>query len=696
MNQTVARAADPAGGGGGSVAAAESERRYRALFEAIDQGFCIVEPLSGADGAGDYRILETNPAFERQTGLRNAAGKTARELAEGFDAFWLETFDRIALTGEPARFEHASEASGRRRVFDVHGFRIGEPARHRVAILFREITGQKRTEERLREGRGRQAFLLKLEDALRPIADPIAMQGEAARLLAEELKPSRVYYAEIRDGFYVVEREYPAGTPSVVGRYSLAERPVTSGPLRAGRTVVAADFEAPGAFSERERHGVAALGIRAAIVIPIMKNGELRAVLSVAESAVRHWTAAEIALVEATAQRTWAAVEQARAEARFREAQARELVAMRQLQSISTTLIEEGDIGALYEKIVGAAALLAQADAATMQEFNDATGTLRLAAWYGLNPEAMALRENVSLDRPSLCASVMAARRRVIIDDVEVSDLAENAAEIEYFRKAQIRAVQCTPLVSRSGRLLGLLATHWQEPHTPEEDELGLLDVLARQAADLVVQKRGEEDMRLRTAQLGLMVDELNHRVKNTLATVQAIAAQSLRGAASPEAAAEVLELRLVALAKAHDVLTREHWRGAALRDVLAAATAPNRSRFDIEASDIRLRPPAAVALSMVLHELATNAVKHGALSNDAGRVAIRFSIARDPARFTFEWIESGGPVVRPPRRRGFGARLIERGFAAGAGDKVTYLFAPSGVTFAVEGTVDLISEAVV
>nr|WP_232328874.1 PAS domain-containing protein [Sphingomonas horti] len=125
----------------------ESQERYSRLFKSIDQGFCIVEMLFDEAGRGrDYRFVEVNPAFERQTGLKDAVGKRMRELAPGHEDHWFETYGRVALTGEPARFEQRAKALDG-RWYDVYAMRAGDPDQHRVAILFNDISRRKRDEE---------------------------------------------------------------------------------------------------------------------------------------------------------------------------------------------------------------------------------------------------------------------------------------------------------------------------------------------------------------------------------------------------------------------------------------------------------------------------------------------------------------------------------------------------------------------
>lgn len=127
-----------------------SQQRYRALFESIDEGFCIVQLMFDADDLPtDYRFIEINPAFERQTGLRNALGRTIREVIPDIEEWWIETYGRIALSGEAVRFENHAQSMG--RWFDVFAFRIGEPGERRVALLFTDITKRKQAEQRLLE-----------------------------------------------------------------------------------------------------------------------------------------------------------------------------------------------------------------------------------------------------------------------------------------------------------------------------------------------------------------------------------------------------------------------------------------------------------------------------------------------------------------------------------------------------------------
>lgn len=194
-----------------------------------------------------------------------------------------------------------------------------------------------------------------------------------------------------------------------------------------------------------------------------------------------------------------------------------------------------------------------------------------------------------------------------------------------------------------------------------------------------------------------LLIQELNHRVKNTLASVQALAAQTFRGSGMQDAVA-TFEARLLAMSRAHDVLTRQSWQGAGIREVVGNAVATwagktgERAKFD--GPELRLRPAVALALAMALHELATNAVKYGALSNKRGKVSIEWTVTREPqAGFRLRWLEQGGPPAHAPARRGFGSRLIEYGLARDLGGTVDLSFKPAGVECTIEAPIEEICE---
>ncbi|HZZ87579.1 MAG TPA: HWE histidine kinase domain-containing protein [Caulobacteraceae bacterium] len=184
-----------------------------------------------------------------------------------------------------------------------------------------------------------------------------------------------------------------------------------------------------------------------------------------------------------------------------------------------------------------------------------------------------------------------------------------------------------------------------------------------------------------------LLLLELSHRVKNTLATVQSIASQTRRTASGPEAFDQAFLARIQALARAHELLAESSWDGASLAEVIDRTLALYVDASGIEAvslagPSIRLGPNAAVTLNMAFHELATNAAKHGALSTETGRVEVQWEIENGsvPPAIAIEWRERGGPIVSVPRSRGFGSRLIEKGIAHELGGEARLVFAPDGL----------------
>jgi PAS domain S-box-containing protein len=204
-------------------------------------------------------------------------------------------------------------------------------------------------------------------------------------------------------------------------------------------------------------------------------------------------------------------------------------------------------------------------------------------------------------------------------------------------------------------------------------------------------------DAKFAEEHLLLLIHELNHRVKNTLATVQSIAGQSLRNLEGPEAdaARAAFEARLLALARVHDVLTRESWEGAELSAVVADAIRPlesgdgHESRFSVVGPALRLPPRLALSIAMALHELGTNAVKYGALSIEGGTVEISWTVRREAEiRLYLRWAERGGPPVKKPTRTGFGSRLIERSLARELAGEVTLTYEETGVICTIDAPV--------
>jgi two-component sensor histidine kinase len=329
---------------------------------------------------------------------------------------------------------------------------------------------------------------------------------------------------------------------------------------------------------------------------------------------------------------------------------------MQTLQQVSSIYVREGNLELALNQILDAAISVTQADMGNIQLYEPTTRNLRIAVHRGFGPAFLEFWNGVSEGNGS-CGTAFNRLERVIVEDVTKSPIFVGTPALAVQLEAQVRAVQSTPLVSRSGELLGMVSTHYKTPRSPERRIFPFLDLLARQAADILERAHADDRQRL-------LLHELNHRVNNTLAIVQAIAAQTLRATPEPADFVERFTARLEALSGAHNLLTQQAWRHARLDDIVRAALSPFSSgdvRINISARGAIVLPAnMTITLNLMLHEFAANAAKYGALSSPQGRVEIGW-YADDASTVHFEWSEHDGPPIKkPPDRKGFGSRLIE------------------------------------
>lgn len=272
----------------------------------------------------------------------------------------------------------------------------------------------------------------------------------------------------------------------------------------------------------------------------------------------------------------------------------------------------------------------------------------------------------------------------VIIDDVQADE--RTVGHTDRLAALEIRALLNVPVMER-GRLQAILLLHDNQPRHWSEEKLAFVRDVAQRTHEAVERRRGDEHQRV-------LQHELQHRVKNTLAMVQAIAGQTFRQTESASAR-ETFVSRIVALSQANDVLTRSGWAAAQVKDIVIGATIPHcapAERFTLSGPAIEVAANAALAFTLALHELCTNASKYGAFSSPNGHVTVEWNVDQ-AGSFRLRWTEQGGPPVQQPTRKGFGSRLIERSLGPQLGGEVTTDYAPTGLVFTVVAPLAAVQE---
>jgi PAS domain S-box-containing protein len=249
-------------------------------------------------------------------------------------------------------------------------------------------------------------------------------------------------------------------------------------------------------------------GIQAAAFIPLVVGGRLIGKFMAYFREPHALGAEDLAVALAIARQLGFAIHRQRSIVELAE----ELAATRSLQALSVEVTQEIDLAASYEKLVDAAMLIMRSDCATMQEFypnRGPRGELHLLAYRGFSPTVAKLWEWVHANSVCNCGIAYRTRKRVILPDIEDAEFLRGTDDLGGYRESGVRAVQSTPLLSRSGQLVGMISTHWKRPHLPTERDLRLLDILARLAADLIERKFYEEDLRRREERSRILTELL-------------------------------------------------------------------------------------------------------------------------------------------------------------------------------------------
>lgn len=293
----------------------------------------------------------------------------------------------------------------------------------------------------------------------------------------------------------------------------------------------------------------------------------------------------------------------------------------------------------------------------------------------------------------SFCVHAIREDEVMIVEDASrdprflANPLVTGAPHLRFYAGAVLR--------TRDGVPIGTLCVLDHRPRKLDPRQIRHLVILARQVMTqielretLAEQNRLLEAARTAERRRDAVIREMAHRMKNSLAMVQAIVTQTFRHASTLEEGHAAITARLAALSRSQDILTFEKGAVAPIREVVAAALAPHRSgegRFRVAGPEIDLPGPQVLGLTLALHELASNAAKYGALSGPSGTASVNWTVGED-GRFEFAWLEEDGPPVAPPRRRGFGSRLLERIVASYFDGEATLAFSQEGVRFLMSG----------
>ncbi|CAA2144407.1 PAS domain S-box protein [Methylobacterium bullatum] len=571
----------------------ESEAKYRHLFNSIDEGVCIVEMMfDDRQRPVDYRFLSVNPAFDQQTGLGDATGRTMRDLLPELEANWFETFGRIARNGVAERFERRSIALG--RWYEVYAFRVGTAEQRQVALLFKDIQPRKRAEAALRESEERfRAFVTASSDVVYRMTPDWSelqwLEGRAFKNVPDQ--PSRTWLDRY------IRPDDQAEVRAAIDR-AMATRSI---------------FELEHAVIRSD----GSLGWCVSRAVPTLTDtGEIREWLGAAS--------------DVTARRN--------AETALRESEER--------------LSQFGE---------ASSDVLWMRDAATFQ-------------WIYLTP---AFETIYGLDR----TSALAGDHLVSWAELIVPDDRERAVESLH----RVRAGERVTFEYRVGRP-GDGGIRWiRDTGFPMRDAAGAVCWIGGVGRDITEEKETAEHM-------SVLVAELQHRTRNLMGVVRATADKTLRNSSGLDDFRERYGTRLAALARVQGLLSR---LGEGERVSFDELIRSEVAALDGEASRVSLSGPKAVALrsstvqifALALHELATNALKYGALAQPQAHLEIRWHVElAEPERAPWlhvDWRERGVRMPArdgPPQGRGSGRELIERALPYQLGARTTFVMEPDGV----------------
>lgn len=467
----------------------QSEQKYRALFNGMDEAFAVVEVTADAAGEWtDFVFLEVNAAFQRHTGLPDPVGRTATDLLGTPNPRWAALYGRAIDTGEAVRVEETEATLG--RTFSLNIFPLGARATRQVAVLFTDVTERNRAAAHLRESEERQMFLLALSDRLRSRTDPGNQQVAATELTLEQFGADHCLFCEVRGEQAVIQVEARrADVPSVIGTYALMSIPGLQETLEAGQPVVVGDLGAAPWLDEDFRTWCRSVRIASFLVIPEIHAGRVVGLFGVTQRAPRPWTKAEVTLAAEVAERTKAAAERACARQALEASEQR-------LQA----LIEQLPGGAVFVVDQNLRYLLAQGEALTAA---------------GFTPEQLVGRTVAQILPPEQAGETEARYRMA---------LAGQGFEHEHAARGRAFLTRGVPLRDASGRITAALALSY----------------------DITDRKGAEEAVRLLNATLEERIEDRTRRLADLNSELRALVTRTARNLEAPvQALSRMLEPEL-------------------------------------------------------------------------------------------------------------------------------------------------------
>lgn len=611
-----------------------NEAKWRGLFETLEEGFVLGKVLRDAEGRiVDWRYEEVNNAWYDLVGIERGCA-IGRTIRQLFPGIEDDWVLEFARVVETGEAMRFTRQVGNlQRWYDGVCQAIEND---RFTVIFLEVTERVLAEQR------REA-LAELGHSLSVLTDINEMSGRATAIIGQALNATRVGYGTLApDGeTLIVPHDWnSAGTVSLAGAHRLDDFGSYAEDLRQGRFVVIPDIHNDPRTSANTAP-LDGLGVRSLVNVPIIENGRTAAVLYVNDAQPRAWKAEEIAFVSDAANRVRSAIERRRAEEDLRESES----FMRSVLAASTDCIKVLDLeGNLTFMSEGGMKVM------EISDFNAVNGCY----WPNLLKD-----DGVGFGKEALEASRAGHSFHF------------EAPADTHLGNSKFWSVSVSPIFGENGRVERILSV--SRDHTTLEE--------ARE-------------------QQRLLNGELSHRLKNVLTIVQSIANQTLRDAATLEDASAAFSSRLASLGRATDVLTATSWEASELSAVLEAGLAAidgKRDRVSMKGPAIRLNAQSALALTLAIHELGTNALKYGALSSDTGSVTLSWQVTGSKAdpEFYLLWQERGGPVVSAPTRRGFGTRLIERSLRSYFRGETSLSYPPEGVEFRIKAPLDGAGELV-